>query len=104
MFSLVIALIMLVTLAVLTATSLRFVKKHMGTLAWKRVQRLAYPFFALIWLHLLGFLAVPATHGSTAALIDFCIYTAVFLAYVTLRCRQALTDMSRGRVSRGCKT
>ncbi|MDR1015474.1 MAG: hypothetical protein LBL86_10950 [Coriobacteriales bacterium] len=88
--SLAVALVLLVLLTVLSVTSLRVVKKHMGAVGWKRLQRLAYPFFALIWLHLLGFLAVPASHGSMPALLDLCTYTLVFLAYAALRIRQAL--------------
>jgi DMSO/TMAO reductase YedYZ heme-binding membrane subunit len=95
MSSLVIAFIMLVLLVLLFSTSLRIVKKNMSVLGWKRVQRLAYPFFILIWLHLFGFLAIPALNGSMAAIVNLCVYSAVFITYAALRIRQTLAHRER---------
>ena len=51
--SFALAVVLLVLLVVLGVTSFAFVKKRMRTDTWKRVQKLAYPFFALVYVHLL---------------------------------------------------
>jgi DMSO/TMAO reductase YedYZ heme-binding membrane subunit len=90
--SLTIALIMLVLLVLLTVTSFNAIKKRMEAGHWKALQRFAYIFFALIFFHLLGYLAIPALGGSLLALLNMGIYAAVFLAYTVLRIRRALLD------------
>jgi DMSO/TMAO reductase YedYZ heme-binding membrane subunit len=90
--SLAIALILLVLLVLLTATSLGAVKRRMDTVRWKAVQRLAYPFFGLIFCHLLGYLLIPALNGSGRAILGVAVYTAVFGAYTALRARRALVE------------
>lgn len=51
--ALVVALALLVLLLVLGVTSFGFVKKHMRTEGWKRLQRWAYVFFGLAYVHLM---------------------------------------------------
>ena len=49
----VLAVVLLVLLVVLGVTSFAFVKRQMSTASWKKVQKLAYPFFGLVYVHLL---------------------------------------------------
>jgi len=49
------------------------------------VQRLAYPFFLLVYAHLLLMLAPSALHGGIAATASVAVYSAVFAAYIVLR-------------------
>ena len=86
------ALALLVLLLVLGVTSFGFVKKHMRTESWKRLQRWAYVFFGLVYMHLMLMLAPAASRGGEAALITVAVYTVVFGAYAVLRVRRALID------------
>lgn len=90
--ALVVALALLVLLLVLGVTSFAFVKKHMHTDSWKRLQRWAYVFFGLVYVHLMLMLAPAASHGGLAAIESVAIYTVVFGAYAVLRVRRALVD------------
>lgn len=88
----VVALALLVLLLVLGVTSFGFVKKHMRTESWKRLQRWAYVFFGLVYVHLMLMLAPAASRGGEAALVTVAVYTVVFGAYAVLRVRRALVD------------
>jgi len=90
--SLVIALILLVLLALLVVTSFNAVKKMMDAGKWKTVQKLAYPFFGLVFFHLLGYLMIPVLSGSTSTLVNLTVYCVVFALYVILRIRRAVLD------------
>lgn len=90
--ALVVALALLVLLLVLGVTSFGFVKKHMRTESWKRLQRWAYVFFGLVYVHLMLMLAPAASRGGEAALVTVAVYTVVFGAYAVLRVRRALID------------
>lgn len=79
-------------LGVLTATSFMAVKSHMRASTWKKVQRLAYLFYALVFVHLAIILAPPALAGKDAAMESICVYTAVFAAYFILRIRRYVID------------
>lgn len=87
-----VALALLVLLLVLGVTSFNVVKKRMRTETWKRVQRWAYAFFGLTYVHLMLMLAPAATRGGQAALASVAVYTVVFGVYAILRLRRASLD------------
>jgi DMSO/TMAO reductase YedYZ heme-binding membrane subunit len=84
---LTLSLLLLLTLVALTATSFRAVRSAMNPLLWRRIQRLAYVFFGLIYLHILGYLLVPALQGAPNARLSIAVYSVVFIAYAILRVR-----------------
>jgi DMSO/TMAO reductase YedYZ heme-binding membrane subunit len=88
MLSLGIALVMLALLLILFITSINAVKKRLEANSWKRVQRLAYPFFLLIWVHLSFFMLPAAVGGGMVAIINASIYSLVFIAWLILRIRK----------------
>lgn len=90
--SLALALVLLALLLVLGVTSFNMVKKRMKADTWKRVQRLAYPFFGLVYVHLLLMLLPSAVQGGAAAQASVIAYTAVFGLYAVLRVTRALLD------------
>lgn len=92
MASFVLAVVLLVLLIVLGVTSFNAVKKHMLTKTWKSLQRLAYPFFILTYVHLVLMLLPSALHGGEAAAVTVGVYTIVFGLYAGLRIRRALID------------
>ncbi|MFR1639160.1 MAG: hypothetical protein ACLSVD_08270 [Eggerthellaceae bacterium] len=57
---------------------------------WKSIQRLAYPFYVLIYVHLALFLAPSALAGKETAVVSLTVYTVVMAAYVLCRTRKAL--------------
>ena len=83
---------LLALLLVLGVTSFNAVKKRMRTETWKRVQKLAYPFFLLVYVHLLLMLAPSALHGGIAATTSVAVYSVVFAAYVVVRLVRAAKD------------
>ncbi|MDR1088555.1 MAG: ferric reductase-like transmembrane domain-containing protein [Coriobacteriales bacterium] len=90
--SLALALALLVLLVVLTLTSFNAVKRRMNAGTWKAVQKLAYPFFGIVYFHLLGYLLPSALSGSTSAQINLAVYSIIFITYAALRIRKALRD------------
>ena len=90
--SFVLALVLLVLLVVLGVTSFAFVKRQMSTASWKKVQKLAYPFFGLVYVHLLLMLLPSALHGGLAAQASVAVYSVVFIGYGLCRVGRALLD------------
>ena len=68
----------------------------MRTDSWKRLQRWAYVFFGLVYVHLMLMLAPAASRGGEAAVASVAVYTVVFGAYAVLRVRRALVDRRAG--------
>lgn len=99
--SLVVALALFLLLVVLGVTSFNVVKKRMRKETWKHVQMLAYPFWGLVYVHLLLMLLPSAVRGGAVAQIGVVVYSVVFLGYAVLRIRRALVD--RGPRAASCK-
>lgn len=89
-FSLSLALLLVLLMAVLMVTSFQAVKHRMSAVAWKGVQRLAYPFYLLTYAHLALLLMPSALAGKETAVVSLAVYTVVVLAYVVLRVHRAL--------------
>lgn len=98
--SLVVALVLFVLLLVLGVTSFNVVKRRMSKEVWKRVQRWAYPFFGLVYVHLMLMLLPSAVRGGAAAQASVAVYTVVFGLYAVLRIRRALLDRQAATLSR----
>ena len=79
-------------MAVLWATSAQRVKHTMKAASWKRVQRLAYPFYVLTYVHLALLLMPSAAAGNGVAVLSIAVYSIVMGAYVILRLRKAAAD------------
>lgn len=90
--SLAVALALFCLLLVLGVTSFNVVKKRMSKDAWKRVQLLAYPFFGLVYVHLMLMLLPAAVRGGAAAQTSVAVYSVVFLGYAAARIARALRD------------
>lgn len=90
--SLGVALLLLVLLLVLGVTSFNEVKKRMSKTQWRRVQKWAYPFFGLVYVHLMLMLAPAALQGGAAAQASVAAYTVVFGGYAVGRTVRAVAD------------
>lgn len=78
--------ILIVLMIILLVTSFPVVRERMNPRSWKRVQRLAYPFFMLIYVHYtLVYVPwlVPEFHWYN--LISTISYTLIFLFYAYLK-------------------
>ena len=85
----------------LGVTSFNVVKKRMKKETWKRVQLLAYPFWGLVYVHLLLMLVPSALRGGAPAQMAVAVYSVVFVGYAVLRIRRAAVDRRKeesGRV------
>jgi DMSO/TMAO reductase YedYZ heme-binding membrane subunit len=98
--SLVIAALLALLLVILMVTSFTVVRRRMTAKAWKRVQLLAYPFFLLIYFHLLLLLLPSALTGAPSTLFSILLYTALFGAYLILRLRKYLRTRGRSHKNR----
>ena len=90
--SLFIAIVLLALLVLLGITSFNFVKKRLNIKTWKRIQLLAYPFFILIYIHLLLLLLPAALRGGTTAIISVLVYSITFMGYMVARLARAALD------------
>ena len=92
--SIVVAMLLVVVYALLTATSLRVLRAKIPRKTWKNVQRLSYLMVALLYAHIL--LALGKTvfvgHGSGAARVALAVYTVLLALYAALRIAKAVRD------------
>jgi DMSO/TMAO reductase YedYZ heme-binding membrane subunit len=86
-----IALVVLLMLP-LMITSFKAIRQSMRPKTWKNLQKLSYPFFALIYLHIIVFLLPSALGGSQTIIISLSIYTAMFALYLILRIRKQIRE------------
>ncbi|MCI7656370.1 ferric reductase-like transmembrane domain-containing protein [Anaerotignum sp.] len=82
----IISLVMIAIMLPLMITSFTSVRKKMRTASWKNLQRLAYPFFALIYIHVMV-LFVPK---FSEKYLDIIAYTLIFGIYAVLRITKAV--------------
>ncbi|WP_313530562.1 FMN-binding protein [Anaerotignum sp.] len=84
------SLIMIIIMIPLFITSFPSVRKKMPAITWKKLQRSAYVFYGLIYVHVL-LLAIPrARLGHTSAMINIAVFSLVFMGYGVMRLRKAL--------------
>lgn len=86
----IVALALSVLLAVLGPTSAERAKRALGARRWKRLQRWAYLFYALTYVHLMLVLAPSIEHGVVTAVVTAGVYTAVFAVYAAARIGRVL--------------
>lgn len=89
-FSLTLAAALTVLMTILLITSFQAVKRRMSAAHWKSIQRLAYPFYLLTYVHLLLLLGPSALAGRSTAAISLAVYSLVVATYIVLRTRRAL--------------
>ncbi len=77
---------------VLGVTSFQAVKRRMPSASWVKLQKSAYVFYGLLYVHLMWILLPPAIQGSARAVESAVAYTIVFVAYAVLRVGKAVRD------------
>lgn len=76
--------ILLVLMIPLFLTSFQCIRRKMKPKSWKRLQRLAYPFYYLIYIHVMVLFSVNAKDH----IFDIVVYTAIYVLYTVLRLRK----------------
>lgn len=94
---LVAALVLTVLLVLLGVTSVQRVKRAMGSVKWRRIQRLAYLFFVLACVHALLMLMPSALGGGATAVEGALAYGVLLVAYLVLRGVRLLADRRLGK-------
>ena len=89
MVAAVCSMVMILIMLPLFITSFKPVRKKMKAKSWKKLQRLAYGFYGLMYAHIM-FLMVPlALRGRSGYLFSIALYTIVFVGYAVLRIEKA---------------
>ena len=90
MIAAVCSMVMILIMLPLFITSFKPVRKKMKAKSWKKLQRLAYGFYGLMYAHIM-FLMVPlALRGRSGYLFSIALYTIVFVGYAILRIEKAV--------------
>ena len=79
------SLVMIAVMLPLFVTSFLRVRRRMKPRAWKRLQRLAYLFYALMYVHVLLLNTTGAREGKWTAVLNVALYSLLFLVYASLR-------------------
>lgn len=81
-------IIMLAVMLPLTVMSFPKVRKKMNARLWKKIQRSAYLFYALIYIHVMLLMIPMARSGREGYIFNIFVYSLVFFGYAFFRIRK----------------
>ena len=84
----IITIILLIIMILLTILSFPKIRKRMKAKKWKQIQRFAYLFYALLYLHIMLLFIPLAKDGKDGYYFSVIVYTAIFLGYAICRIRK----------------
>lgn len=87
----VISLVLIAIMIVLTVTSFPSVRKKMQAKKWKQLQRTAYVFYGLMYVHIILINIPYARLGLGMYVANVVIYSIVFLGYAAMRISKAVS-------------
>ena len=87
----VISLVLIAIMLVLTVTSFPSVRKKMQAKKWKQLQRTAYVFYGLMYVHIMLINIPYARLGLGMYIANVVIYSIVFLGYAAMRISKAVS-------------
>lgn len=87
----VISLVLIDIMLVLTVTSFPSVRKKMQAKKWKQLQRTAYVFYGLMYVHIMLINIPYARLGLGMYIANVVIYSIVFLGYAAMRIAKAVS-------------
>ena len=85
----IISLVLIIIMIVLTVTSFPAVRKKMQAKKWKQLQRTAYVFYGLMYVHIMLINIPYARLGLGMYVANVVIYSMVFLGYAAMRIAKA---------------
>ena len=83
-------------------TSFKNVRNKMDAKKWKRLQSLAYGFYALVYLHIMTVLIMQFKKTNTIP--EIVLYSAIFISYSVLRIRKKSNRKDRELIGKRLKT
>ena len=89
------SLVMILIMLPLFVTSFIRVRRKMKPASWKRLQRLAYVFYALMYIHVLLLNTTSAREGKWTSILNIALYSLLFLVYAGLRLSRAAQKSGR---------
>ncbi|MFR4765742.1 MAG: ferric reductase-like transmembrane domain-containing protein [Paraclostridium sordellii] len=89
------SLIMICLMIPLMITSFKSVRKKMSYKEWKKIQRSAYVFYGIMYIHIM-LLYIPKFNSK---LFEIILYSIIFLAYYFLRIRNSLRIKTKLKLS-----
>lgn len=87
----IISLVLIIIMIVLTVTSFQAVRKKMKAKKWKQLQRTAYVFYGLMYVHIMLINIPYARLGLGMYIANVVIYSIVFLGYAAMRIAKAVS-------------
>lgn len=87
----IISLVLIIIMIVLTVTSFQAVRKKMKAKKWKQLQRTAYVFYGLMYVHIILINIPYARLGLGTYIANVVIYSIVFLGYAAMRIAKAVS-------------
>lgn len=94
-----ISVVLIALMLVLTVTSVKRIRRRMEPKHWKALQRWAYLFYALLYLHVLLLTIPPLLKGRTSYLPNLLVYSGVYLSYAVCRIQKAVLVKRGTRVT-----
>lgn len=87
-FATLLSLILICLMIPLMITSFQYIRKKMSYTIWKNIQKSAYLFYGLIYIHIM-LLYIPKFNNKFFEII---LYTFIFFSYYFLRIRKYIKD------------
>ena len=84
----IVCLAMVLIMTPLTIMSFKAVRKKMNAKTWKKIQRSAYLFYALIYIHIMVLFVPKAQKDREGYFLSILVYSAVFIGYAAMRIRK----------------
>ena len=85
----VVCIVMVLIMIPLTIMSFKAIRKKMNAKTWKKIQRFAYFFYALIYIHIMVLFIPKAQKGREGYFLSVLVYSLVFIGYAVMRIRKA---------------
>lgn len=96
MLAAICSLIMIAIMLPLIITSFKTVRKKMKPKSWKKLQRSAYVFYGLIYVHTMLLYVPMVQAGRSAYIVNVIVYSLIFISYAGMRIRKELLKKKRG--------
>jgi hypothetical protein len=88
--SIICGTVLLIQMIYLGVTSIKAVRRKFKAKTWKKIQRTAYLFYFLMYVHGVTMQATKIKSADKSALITIIAYSILFFTYVIMRVRKAL--------------
>ena len=95
MLAAICSLIMIAIMLPLMITSFKAVRKKMKPKSWKKLQRSAYVFYGLIYVHTMLLYVPMVQAGRSVYIVNVIVYSLIFISYAGMRIRKELLKKKR---------